>query len=266
MSSDGIYPPASVSWRVNREAALLLGGGRALLMQLAHPLVARGVDEHSDFRRRPVRRLQRTLSLTLALSFGTRPEALAAARAINLTHQGVRGAGYSARDPELLLWVHATLVDTALVAYTTFVGPLSDGEREAYVRESRTVGELLGIPATAFAADLAAFDAYLELMTRSVLSVDERARALARTVLTPPLRLPSGAGFPLRAVTAGLLPAGLREAYGLPWGRPQRAAFALARDGFRRVGPLVPRPLRNVPQARIAERRIRSSKEIGHGG
>ncbi len=266
MSWDGLYPPGSVSWRVNRESALLMGGGRALLMQLAHPLVARGVDEHSDFRQRPVRRLLRTLSLTLALSFGTRPEALAAARAINQTHHGVSGAGYSARDPELLLWVHATLVDTALVAYTTFVGPLGDGERQAYVRESRTVGELLGIPPAAFAADLAAFDAYLERVTRNELSVDERARSLAQAVFKPPLRLPSGAGFPLRAITAGLLPVRLREAYRLPWGRPQRAAFALARGGLRRVGPLVPRQLRDVPQARIAERRIRSSKEIGHGG
>jgi uncharacterized protein (DUF2236 family) len=103
-------------------------------------------------------------------------------------------------------------------------------------------------------------------VTRNELSVDERARSLAQAVFKPPLRLPSDAGFPLRAITAGLLPVRLREAYRLPWGRPQRAAFALARGGLRRVGPLVPRQLRDVPQARIAERRIRSSKEIGHGG
>src|SRR5437763_12171860 len=102
---ESLYSPSSVTWRVNQEPALLLGGGRALLMQVAHPGVAAGVAEHSDFRRRPVRRMLRTLELTLSLTFGGRDQALAAARQINGVHRRVRGAGYSASDPRLLLWV-----------------------------------------------------------------------------------------------------------------------------------------------------------------
>jgi len=122
--------PGSISWRVNREAALLLGGGRALLMQVAHPLVAAGVAEHSDFQRDPLARLNRTMELSLALTFGSREEVRAAARQINRTHERVSGIGYQALDPELLLWVHATLIDSALLSYRTFVGPLTTAEAE----------------------------------------------------------------------------------------------------------------------------------------
>ena len=103
----GLYPEGSITRRVNRENILLLGGGRALLMQLAHPKVAAGVDEHSDFRSQPVRRLRRTIRMTMAIVFGDRETAQAAARAVNRAHGRVRGAGYSALDPDLLLWVHA---------------------------------------------------------------------------------------------------------------------------------------------------------------
>ena len=130
--AERLFHPTSVTWRINQEPALLLGGGRALLMQLAHPGVAASVAEHSDFRQRPLTRLIRTLELTLALTFGTREEALAAARQINAVHQRVRGLGYSATDPRLLLWVHATLIDSALVTYEAFVAPLAAADRETY--------------------------------------------------------------------------------------------------------------------------------------
>src|SRR5438552_3181009 len=142
----GLYPEDSVTRRVNRENVLLLGGGRALLMQLAHPKVAAGVDEHSDFRSRPVHRLRRTIRMTMAIVFGDRDTALAAARAVNHTHSKVRGRDYRALDPDLLQWVHATLIDSALVTYETFVKPLTPGEREDFYQESKLPGELPGIP------------------------------------------------------------------------------------------------------------------------
>src|SRR5258706_5902261 len=143
---DGLYPDDSITRRINRENVLLLSGGRALLMQLAHPAVAAGVDDHSDFRSHPVRRLRRTVRMTMAIVFGDREPAMAAARAVNRVHGRVRGEGYHALDPDLLLWVQATLVDSALVAYETFVQPLSPGEREDFYQESKLIGELLGIP------------------------------------------------------------------------------------------------------------------------
>src|SRR5712692_9365821 len=135
ISKPGIYPDDSIIRRVNRENVLMLGGGRALLMQLAHPKVAAGVDEHSDFRAHPIRRLRRTIRMTMAIVFGDRETALAAARTVNQVHTRVRGRDYHALDPDLLLWVHATLMDTALVTYETFVQPLIASEREDFYQE-----------------------------------------------------------------------------------------------------------------------------------
>src|SRR5207237_1133110 len=139
MESPWLFPPGSVTWRLGRESCLLLGGGRALLLQVAHPGVAAGVAEHSDFRSRPLDRLLRTLGLTLSLSFGNRPQVLRAARTINRTHDRVRGDGYHATDPRLLLWVHATLIDGVFVTYEAFVRPLEREEREAYYAEAQVV-------------------------------------------------------------------------------------------------------------------------------
>jgi uncharacterized protein (DUF2236 family) len=239
----GLFSPDSVTRRVNRESVLLLGGGRALLMQLAHPGVAAGVAEHSNFRQRPVHRLLRTLGLTLALTFGPREQALAAAREINRTHQRVRGTGYSAMDPRLLLWVHATLIDSTLVGYQTFVGPLSRAEQETYYREAQVIGPLLGLPAGAYPADLAAFERYLVEMRRRELVVDDRARELAAAVLHPPQRALTGG--PLAAmVTAALLPEELRAAYRLAYGRRERLAFGLLRSGLPRLVQLLPARVR----------------------
>lgn len=250
----GLYPRDSVTWRVNRESALLLAGGRALLLQLAHPSVAAGVFEHSDFRERPLRRLNRTLTLTLALTFGTREEALASARSINATHRRVRGQGYQAGDPRLLLWVLATLVDTSLLAYQTFVGPLTTGEREAYYEEAKTIGGLLGIPAGHYPRGLEEFERYVAGMLHGdQLAVDERARSLARSVLWPAIGpLPRATWHPIAALTAALLPERLRIAYGLPWGRLERGLAAVQRRSVRMLVPHLPGPLRFVPAARTA--------------
>jgi len=233
---------------------LLLGGGRALLMQVANPGVAAGVAEHSDFRNRPLHRLVRTLELTLALTFGVREDAYAAARQINAVHQRVRGAGYAATDPRLLLWVHATLIDSALVAFEAFVGPLSDVERETYYQESKLLGGLLGLPNSTYPPSLADFEAYLTgVLAGDSLVVDTRARQLAQAVLRPPLRrVPNFAYWPLEAVTAGLLPWRLRAAYGLRWRRAEQLAFAAAQRGVPRMIGLLPRRLRVVAPARSA--------------
>jgi uncharacterized protein (DUF2236 family) len=248
--------PGSISWRVNREAALLLGGGRALLMQVAHPLVAAGVADHSDFQRDPLARLNRTMELSLALTFGSREEVRGAARQINRTHERVAGAGYQALDPDLLLWVHATLIDSALLTYRTFIAPLSRDEVEAYYQEAKPIGALLGIPAGRFPPRMADFDAYVAEMLVGAAQPDETGRRLAALVLRPPIRRVPGALFaPVEAITAGLLPEGLRQAYGLRWGAPSRAFFRAATAALPRLLAATPRALRVVPPARAAEHR-----------
>jgi uncharacterized protein (DUF2236 family) len=245
----GLYSDDSITRRVNRENILLLGGGRALLMQLAHPMVAAGVDEHSDFRSHPVRRLRRTVRMTMAIVFGDQETAEAAARAVNRVHGRVRGDDYHALDPDLLLWVHATLVDSALVTYETFVQPLSKDEREDFYQESKLLGELLLVPRERFPERLSDFEAYVARMIEDgPVAVTDRARALGRLVLRPRLRLlPGPAMLPFEVVTAGLLPATLREQYGLAWGARQRRAFRLAVAAVPRVVALTPPVLRVWP-------------------
>ena len=226
----GLYSDDSITRRVNRENVLFLGGGRALLMQLAHPKVAAGVDEHSDFRAHPLRRLRRTILMTMAIVFGDRETALAAARGVNQVHARVKGADYRALDPDLLLWVHATLMDTALVTYETFVEALLPRQREEFYQEFKLLGELLGIPQNRFPATLVDFEAYLlEMLQGGALRVDARALGLAKLVLRPPTRLlPGLAMLPMEVITAGLLPPILRSQYGIAWGPGRQRAYRIA--------------------------------------
>jgi uncharacterized protein (DUF2236 family) len=250
----------SISWRVNREAALLLGGGRALLMQVAHPRVAAGVADHSDFERDPLGRLNRTLDVSLALTFGTPAEVGAAAERINRTHRRVTGPGYRALDPELLLWVDATLIDSALLTYRTFVGLLTRGEEERYYQEAKSIGGLLGIPAGSYPKMLSDFERYLARMLEGPVQPDATGRRLARIVLRPRIGpLPGSAFAPLDAITAGLLPERLRRAYGMRWGRVSRTLFRTAAATLPPLLRAMPVALRLVPAARIAERRFNAS-------
>jgi uncharacterized protein (DUF2236 family) len=245
----GLYADDSITRRVNRENILLLGGGRALLMQLAHLKVAAGVDDHSDFRTHPIRRLRRTVLVTMAIVFGEKETALAAARTVNQAHSRVRGHDYHALDPDLLLWVHATLVDSAIVTYQTFVTSLTEAEREDFYQESKLFGELLGIPRDRFPESLRDFDEYLHRMIAGGdVHVTPRAKELARLVVRPRLRLlPGPLMVPFEVVTTGLLPTALRESYGLAWGRGQQRAFKLAVAAVPRMVALTPPVLRVWP-------------------
>jgi uncharacterized protein (DUF2236 family) len=246
----GLFEEDSVTRRINRENILLLGGGRALLMQLAHPKVAAGVDEHSDFRLHPIRRLRRTIRMTMAIVFGDRDTALAAARGVNQAHAGVQGSDYRALDPDLLLWVYATLAGTALVTYEVFVKRLLPHEREQFHQEFKLLGELLGIPRDRFPDTAADFDEYMEQMVSSgPVRVDARARELAEQVMRPRVwLLPGPVMIPLNVVTTGLLAPALREQYGLAWGRRQQRAYRLAVAVVPRVIAVTPPLLRVWPR------------------
>jgi uncharacterized protein (DUF2236 family) len=246
----GLFEEHSITRRINRENILLLGGGRALLMQLAHPKVAAGVDEHSDFRSHPIRRLRRTIRMTMAIVFGDRDTALAAARGVNQAHARVQGSDYRALDPDLLMWVYATLADTALVTYEAFVKRLLPRERDEFHQEFKLLGELLGIPGDRFPNTVRDFDGYMERMVSSgPVRVDARARELAEQVMRPRVwLLPGPAMIPLNVVTTGLLTPALREQYGLAWGPRQQRVYRLAVAVVPRVIALTPPLLRVWPR------------------
>src|SRR2546428_250566 len=207
----GLLGPHSILWRVNRESAVTLAGTCAILMQFAHPKVAAGVREHSRYQVDAVGRLRRTLDLTLAIVFGPRPAALEAVRAINARHRSVRGPGYSATDPELLLWVHATLVYSAIRGYRALVGPLTDAEADQYYQDTKEIGVLLGIPREIFPERVDAFEAYLERLI-------EPREAAARAGSTARGRGGSGPG-------AGRPPPPLRPPQGDSW-KARRASWS----------------------------------------
>src|SRR5262249_25372781 len=153
-----LFSPSSVFWRVNRELASGLAGPRAVLMQIAHPLIAAGVAEHSRFREHRLARLYRTSQAAAAITFGSREFALRTVGHINQLHQSVHGvvktdtgafpAGtpYDANAPELKLWVLSTITDSTLLVYDLFVSPLSNEERRQYYRDSLVAAKLFDIP------------------------------------------------------------------------------------------------------------------------
>jgi uncharacterized protein (DUF2236 family) len=246
---------------------LLLGAGpRALLLQLAHPQVAAGVDEHSDFRTDPWARLQATLRSYLAIVYGTTTAARAEIRRLNELHRSIRGSGYSARDPDLSLWVHATLVETTIVAYDAWIEPLSRDERERYYAETLPIGRAFGVPADKLPPDLTAFEAYVAGMLAQDGPVHPSpvARDLAWHVLNPPLGpvLPPLAGLPPATYawtlwpSIGLLPASVRAEYGFRWGRLEQAASTWLVAAWRFWRPLLPTTFRQMPQALAADRRL----------
>ncbi len=271
MHSELLVDPASAYWRVNRESFLLLGGGAALLLQLAHPLVAAGVADHSGFRDEPVRRLYRTIRTMQDIIYEDDRTALAASRQVKRVHAGVRGtlkeptpvfpAGtpYRASDPELLLWVHSTLLVTALTTYEEIMPPLGASEREAYYQSSKPVARVLGLSDVDLPVDYAAFNDYFQGMVQGpVLSLTPTSRMLAAQVIHPPISwFPRIAGDALSIATAALLPAEVRDLYDLRWGPRRRFAWRLLRRSLKESLPLMPNVVRAGRHARRGERRAK---------
>jgi uncharacterized protein (DUF2236 family) len=263
----GLHGPDSEAWALNREAMLLLGAGpRALLLQLAHPQVAAGVADHSDFRADPWVRLRGTLRGYLAIVYGTGSAARAEIRRLNALHRTITGPTYRARDPELSMWVHATLVDSTIVAADAWLEPLSRARREHYYAETLPIGRAFGIPPALLPPDLDAFEAYLDRMLApgGPIQVGAVARELADVVLHPPLGpvLPALARVPPVAYAwtlwpaVGLLPPSVRDAYRIRWGSFERAVSAWLVAGWRAWLPILPAGFRQMPQAIAADRRL----------
>lgn len=270
----GYFGPESMTWRLASESALLVGGGRAVLMQLAHPLVAAGVGQHSSWSSDPWGRTRKTIELTQAIAFGTRSEARAAARVINHLHAGVAGTAgldagpfsadtsYEARDPSLLLWVLATLVDTIFTVYPLLVGPLSFEDQTRYYAEAVRSATLLGMPESVAPSSLTAFQIYMrEMLASDVLAVTPEARRVASVVMHMPAPIfarPVLMGA--EQVTIGLLPRRLREMYGFSWDWPRQMLLDGWARGTREVYRRLPESVRFMPAARAARERVRAAE------
>jgi uncharacterized protein (DUF2236 family) len=212
----------------------------------------------SDFRADPWGRLLRTLDVTLKIVFGDQRTSRQAAAQLRAVHERVtgtddRGEAYAALDPDLLLWVHATLADTALLIYERYLGRISALERTLYWEEMKTLGGLYGIPREGHPEDWNAFRAYFERVLEEELRVTETTREVADSVLRPPLPLPARpAAQALRLVTVGTLPESLRAELGLAWGPGRQQLLAASQLAIRALLPRLPRMLRAFPPARRA--------------
>jgi uncharacterized protein (DUF2236 family) len=261
-----IPPPADpereLTTKVQREQVLYLGWGAALLLHVADPHVAQAVADHSVFLNDPARRVGRlysTADTILWLLFGTPEETRRAADRIKRVHDRVHGTlsedqpafpagtAYSAHDPALLAWVHVALHVTLLDVYEAILGPLAADEKDRYCRESVFVEPLLGIPEGVLPRDAAALRAQFEARL-ALLSVGRHARLIARGILHPPRPWWVTPFLGLwRLWTLGFLPASVRSAYGVRWGRRHAAAFRLSVLLARGLLPILPERLRHIP-------------------
>lgn len=260
----GLFGPGSVTWEVLRQPLLVLAGARALLMQAAHPHVAQGAIDHSTYATDPFGRLVRTFEWAAAVAFGTTVEARAVCARVNGLHHQVngrlpRGHGtarvdtgsvYSAMDEELLLWVHATFVDTLLVAHDRMVGGLTIADRNEFVREWEAVGRLMGVPERLFWPNHAALRQYVDGEIRTGAACPGKgSRLVARTVLHPPLPTPLLRPFmdALSFISVGFLPLELRAGYEIPWSRAHALAHASLTRALRTSRGRLPRRLSHAP-------------------
>lgn len=259
--------PGSVAFKVNREMIVAAGWGRAVLLQLAHPAIAAGVQGHSSFRGSlfaGLRRLRSTVRAMLSITFGDTEQMIAAAAAIHTIHDRVRGRfgegteeTYSAHDPHLQRWVHATLLESVPLAYDLLVTPLTPLERDRYCAEAAIMEPLLGLPAGWLPRDSAQLDTYMrEMLAGGGIVVTDTGRALARALLYPPQWALAWPAFrAVQLLTIGSLPPSIRRAYGFEWrGRDQRA-FARWTALLRTSRRLLPPPAREWPMARTGSRR-----------
>jgi uncharacterized protein (DUF2236 family) len=262
-----------IAWQINREIVVMLGWGPAVLMQLAHPLVATGIAEHSAFLNQPgarVRRLHQTISAMLMLTFGTPKQIAATAATINELHDHIHGqiaeplgsfaAGtpYSAHDPELLRWVQATLLDNLLRAYERVVAPLTPAERDRYCAQAAIVGPLLGAPEGYFPESVRELEAYQQaLWDAGTLAVTPVARSVARELLSTSFTFATQPALPgLRLLTWWLLPSKFREAYGVQWTPARERRAQTLAHLIHTLLPAIPPLMRYWPASRTAAARV----------
>lgn len=259
---DGLFGPSSVAWRIHAHHSMIVGGLRALLVQAMEPRAMAAVDQHSNYRTEPWKRLTRTSEFITLTIYGDTAAAMGAIKRVRAVHDRVSGVdphtgeSYRGSDPELLLWVHAAEVDSFLCAYERFAS-ISKKDADRYVAEMSTVAELLGVPRKMIPMDTQSLRAYLN--EHRLIPTPTTKEAL-RFILFPPSNLPEGvlppfpgaklllipgrAGWSVLTTAAiATLPARVRKAYRLPWvpiTPPLKLAVTAMTTAMRRVLPPPP--------------------------
>jgi uncharacterized protein (DUF2236 family) len=255
--------PESITWRRAGDARAMLGAGAALLLQVAHPTVAAGVREHSNFKEDPWGRLWRTLDYVNMLVYGGPEAAVATGRSMRAMHQRIKGIApdgrhYHALEPEAYAWVHATLAETIVGSHARFGRPLSPGQLERFYAEWRGLGRLLGIRQGDLPEGWDGFREYVERMCADRLEPSDVVDDVLDSLADPKAPAVRGLGprtwktvaFPasrtMGLATIGLLPASARSKLGLEWTRAQELELNVLGGLSRSTTPLLPRSVRTV--------------------
>jgi uncharacterized protein (DUF2236 family) len=254
----GLFGPDTMAWRLHADPSMLVGAMRALLVQALEPRAMAGVVQHSDYKADPWGRLNRTIRFVLDTTYGDTPKADAACEAVRRIHDEVHGVdpvtsrAYSAHDPDLLLWIHAVEVHSAVFAYRNYAGRLSDEDADRYVDEMVRVAERLGMPGDIAPRTLGELREYLHGVEG--LQVTSGARESMRLILGPPLPLPLRPLWVLPASAAiASLPRFARRIYGLPWFEPATPSVRAAIFGLTRFVNVLPI---EAPEIRAAKQRL----------
>lgn len=249
--TDGLFRDGDLIRLVAREGVLIAAGGAASLLQTAHPKVAQGVYDHSYTADNPLRRLQNTMGWLYAVQFGTREEAERFSALVRKGHEQITGPDYEANDPELQVWVAATLFAVAAQFYQAlFRRRFSDAELDELYQQTKVYATILGCPEDRMPAAYPDFRVYYAEMVQN-LKITDASRAIADQVLNPkPPTGPLGApGLAMvRLLTAGLMPAPIREQYGWTWDRARQRRFRLVMTALAVVYPRMPLRVRTFPR------------------
>lgn len=261
----GYFGPHSMTWRLYREPIVIIGGVRALLLQVAHPAVAEGVAHFSNFKKDALGRGFRTFSAMAMIYFGDKSQADTVAQRLWRVHSAIRGPlpdgqnRYQATDPALLLWVLATLTETTIQVFEQVpVKDLPDDWREQFYAESKVAATLLGIPAEAYPPDLPAFRHYFaEMLHGPLLGSTPTTREVAQAILQHRFTPTALANL----LAAGGLPEALAQRLGIQTPLHHTLRFARWLKIVRRVYRLLPRRLRYSPAYYQALHRIAKAEQ-----
>lgn len=254
-----LFAPESEMWRVNRERCGLIYGPAAAILQLAHPRIAQGVYDHSNFRHDTLGRLRRTLASTNQIAFGRISQAKAVRERVAARHRKVRGTvftdiggarTYSAFEPELLLWVLATLIIAAINGYELIYGELSIARKEAFYRDMCRFGTYFGLAESLSPKNWSTFEAYyMSMVEGELLGRHRMCGELARAVVYPQDTFVTGAlGRTVDFVIIETLPPQVRERLGFESTMSTRFRMRLARRVLPKIFPALPPKVRFYPE------------------
>lgn len=273
---EGLFGPESAFWSLGRHSVVFLGAGRSALLQLAHPWVANAIDQHSQTRDDPLERFRSTFRYVLAMGFGSRKQAIEAALSVHTIHShiegviprteessGLLGKRYMANEANAMIWVHATLVETSVLAYELIHGPLEKPFKERYYQDAKRFAQLFGIPTEALPTDWDAFMDYNRSMWESsILSVGDVGRDIGTFLFDfNPLLTPLLGRYKL--LTAMIMPPRLRDQFQLPPATHDNLVrYEKTLRRLRKIWAHLPQRLRYLPTYFEAQRRLQGKTTL----